>query len=147
MYALDSGIYLLIVNLTQPTNVIVTSGKTFALSPGYYGYIGSALNGLKKRIERHLSENKKLHWHIDYLLQIATIQSVISVESNMSIECLIAQDLTKKYQYVRGFGCSDCKCKSHLFFHDDIEEMKDNAIAAFISRNLEPTVKQWGVNS
>ncbi|MFC1995146.1 DUF123 domain-containing protein [Chloroflexota bacterium] len=147
MYVSNSGTYLLIVKLTQPTNVIVTSGKTFALCPGYYGYIGSALNGLKKRVERHLSKNKKLHWHIDYLLQIAPIQSVIYVETNMRIECLIAQDLIEKHQYVREFGCSDCRCKSHLIYHDNIREMKNNAMAAFKLRNLEPIVVHYGNDS
>jgi sugar fermentation stimulation protein A len=147
MYILDSGTYLLIVELAQPIDVIVTSGKTFVLEPGYYGYIGSALNGLQKRIDRHLSRNKKLHWHIDYLLQIATIESVIYVASNKRIECLIAQELIKKHQYVSGFGCSDCRCKSHLFYSDDIKAMKNNAMDAFKLCNLEPVVKTMGSNT
>jgi len=143
MCVLNSGTYLLIVELTKPIDVIVTSGKTFTLEKGYYGYVGSALNCLKKRIDRHLSRNKKLHWHIDYLLQIATVQSVIYVESNERIECLIAQDLREKNEYVREFGCNDCRCASHLYFSDDVQAMINNAMAAFKLRNLEPIVKQY----
>lgn len=31
-------------------------------------YIESAMNSLKSHLKRHLSDDKKLHWHIDYLL-------------------------------------------------------------------------------
>ena len=144
MYSLNPGTYLLIVELIKPTDVIVTSGKTFALKTGYYGYIGSALNGLRKRIERHLSRTKKLHWHIDYLLQTATVQSVIYVENDKRIECLIAQDLVKNHRYVRGFGCSDCKCKAHLFYSASMTTMKNDALAAFKLSNLKPIVQTGG---
>jgi sugar fermentation stimulation protein A len=143
VYALNSGTYLLIVELIQPTNIIVKSGKLFTLEPGYYGYIGSALNGLKKRIDRHLRRNKKLHWHIDYLLQIASVRSVIYVKSNERIECSIVQSLAEKHHYIREFGCSDCKCKSHLIFTDNIKAMENNAIIAFKLRNLQPVVKRY----
>ena len=36
---------------------------------GIYVYVGSAMNSLESRLNRHLSDSKKLHWHLDYLLK------------------------------------------------------------------------------
>ena len=30
--------------------------------------VQNAMNSLESRVKRHLSDNKKKHWHIDYLL-------------------------------------------------------------------------------
>ena len=40
----------------------------FLLKKGIYIYTGSAKKNIDSRIKRHLSNSKKLHWHIDYLL-------------------------------------------------------------------------------
>jgi Uri superfamily endonuclease len=135
-----SGTYVLVVKLTRPSDVIVASGKVFALEPGYYGYIGSALSGLKKRIERHLRQTKKLHWHIDFLLQNAVVVSAVCAESSQRIECRIARELTTKYRYIRDFGCSDCRCQSHLIYSDNVEQIIKGAMVAFSSNDLNPTV-------
>jgi len=145
MRLLNAGTYLLILELISPTNVKVRSGKTFVLEPGYYGYVGSALNDLGKRIDRHLSTKKKLYWHIDYLRQIASVQSIIFAESDKRNECLFAQNLILKHQYVSGFGCSDCRCKSHLVYSSSIEELTDNALAAFKLSNPELAVNDGEV--
>lgn len=82
---------------------------------GYYVYIGSALNGLDQRIQRHLSQNKKIHWHIDYFLPYTKIVHVFYKEGIRKEECKIARLFQKKFMSIPDFGCSDCCCKSHLF--------------------------------
>ena len=86
-------------------------------SKGTYAYVGSAQNGIDKRVARHLKREKRKFWHIDYLLaqKNAGIEKVVYKEIPKQGECRIAQTLSKLGNPVRGFGCSDCSCSSHLF--------------------------------
>jgi Uri superfamily endonuclease len=85
---------------------------------GIYLYVGRAKNGLQGRIKRHLSQNKKIFWHIDYLLQKAEIQEVW-IKRNFFDECQTALEvkgiLRDTSSPLRKFGASDCNCTSHLF--------------------------------
>jgi len=108
------GVYLLLLELPKP--MILTIGKlgTIHFEKGWYVYVGSALNGLDQRIQRHLRTNKKTHWHIDYLLPYTEIVSIFYKENNQKEECKIAQSLESNFGNIPGFGCSDCTCTSHL---------------------------------
>jgi Uri superfamily endonuclease len=110
------GAYLLILGLPRDTQILVGAQGIISFKKGYYGYVGSALNGLEQRIKRHLRSAKRLHWHIDYLLAQATIAEVFIKESAKREECTLARCLEQNFERIPGFGCSDCACKSHLFF-------------------------------
>ena len=111
----EKGTYILKIKLKEPRTI--TYGKNRKrFKRGYYFYVGSAMgesNNLRRRIERHLREDKKLHWHIDYLLQYGTVKEVYI--SGEAVECEVARDLSF-LKSIEGFGSSDCSCKSHLFF-------------------------------
>lgn len=85
---------------------------------GYYVYIGSAMNSLVPRLNRHLSDEKKMHWHIDYLLKSPDchIQDILFNISEERIECDLAESISKDGEEIPGFGCSDCTCSSHLIY-------------------------------
>lgn len=84
---------------------------------GLYFYMDRALNGLEKRINRHLRKRKRHFWHIDYLLEYSEILGIIYVfTSHGENECKIASHLGKRFKSIENFGSSDCKCRSHLFF-------------------------------
>ena len=117
------GSYLLIIKLERDTIIPIGKLGEIAFNKGFYIYVGSALSGLEQRIKRHLRENKKIHWHIDYLLQYAKIVNVFYKENNVREECHIAKKLDKKLLSTPGFGCSGCICKSHLFYGTN-EEIK-----------------------
>ena len=122
------GSYILVIELKKDKNIQTGSlGKLF-FKKGYYFYVGSALNGLNQRIQRHLRQDKKLHWHIDYLLQYAKIVDVFYRVSKDREECKIGSKLGEKLPFISGFGCSDCKCLSHLFYgsKEDILFIKDS---------------------
>lgn len=93
-------------------------GKVF-FKKGDYIYIGSAKGCLEARLRRHLKKDKKIYWHIDYLLkdertQISQIWMILK-----SIECETAEVFYRNAltEIVRkGFGSSDCKCATHLFY-------------------------------
>ena len=63
------GSYILIIRVKNDLTIKIGSlGKTF-FSKGVYAYVGSAMNSLEARIRRHLRNEKKTFWHIDYLLK------------------------------------------------------------------------------
>ena len=45
-------------------------------SKGDYIYTGSANKNIEARVDRHRMKNKKLHWHIDYLLHDKNVELV-----------------------------------------------------------------------
>ena len=119
------GCYCLIINVDKTSEIRI--GKKLGkinFKKGYYVYVGSAMNSLESRIKRHLSDDKKLHWHVDYLLKKAEIEDVIYNESTRKIECDLSQYLASKTYGIAGFGCTDCECESHLYYF----KTKDEAI-------------------
>lgn len=119
----DSGLYLLILRVDSPIKAPVGALGRVEFRPGYYAYCGSARRGLSARVRRHAGRRKKRRWHIDYL----TSRKEVDVESAMlfSFEGLTECRLNARVadspgaSRVRGFGCSDCKCESHLTFLGD----------------------------
>lgn len=110
------GSYILVIKLKEKKSIQIGKLGKIIFEKGFYVYVGSALNGLEQRINRHLRTNKKKHWHIDYFLDFTNIIDIIYKESLTKEECNIAIELDKYLASIPGFGCSDCKCKSHLFF-------------------------------
>ncbi len=122
------GSYVLIISLDRSQTISVGSRGEMVFSKGYYAYSGSALNSLEARVARHLRIEKRMHWHIDYLLEQARVESVWIVNSSDRLECKTATEFAAIGSPVKGFGCSDCRCGSHLFYHGDrriLEEKLD----------------------
>jgi Uri superfamily endonuclease len=119
------GIYLLMIEVKK--NIKQKIGKLGGIrfEKGDYIYIGSAQNGIEKRIERHLKKKKKNFWHIDYLLsnRDVVINKIYCKEGEKKEECKTAEELSKNGKPIAKFGCSDCDCKSHLF-RIDFPEVK-----------------------
>ena len=88
-----SGIYVVIAELPQAMDIPVGQRRKDHFENGFYAYVGSALNGLEKRLARHLGDRKSLHWHIDYLLHEASVREIIYAQTNQKLECLIAYSL------------------------------------------------------
>ena len=111
------GIYVLVISVERDFQVNVGALGILRFEKGSYAYVGSAQNCLEKRVRRHLGKDKKKFWHIGYLLSDTrvTIQKVLTQEVGKLGECKLADRLCRKGFPVPGFGCSDCKCKSHLF--------------------------------
>lgn len=110
------GAYVLLVSLAEAGNIRVGKRHAQRFAPGLYLYVGSALGGLESRVARHLCRQKRLHWHIDYLLEVALVRQVFILPTRQRVECPIACHLATRFEAVPGFGCSDCQCRSHLFF-------------------------------
>jgi len=110
------GSYILLFELNTKKNISVGKLGYVSFPKASYAYVGSAMNGLRARLARHLRGKKKLHWHIDYLLKEAEVEEIILCQGEERAECFLAQALAGKFQYVPGFGSTDCKCRSHLYF-------------------------------
>jgi Uri superfamily endonuclease len=117
-------LYVLILRVDSPASVRIGALGRVDLRPGYYAYCGSARRSLSSRISRHVARRKKLRWHIDYL----TCRRNISVESarifpgDVMTECEL-NSVVREFPGalpIPGFGCSDCKCVSHLTFLGDV---------------------------
>jgi len=110
------GSYILIIELKKGRIISVGKLGHLHFTKGFYVYVGSGLNGLEQRINRHVRKNKKRHWHIDYLLDFSEIKNIFVKESEERIECNIASLLEQDLDFISDFGCSDCSCKSHLMY-------------------------------
>ena len=114
---LDAGTYALVIRVQQKLSIKVGRLGVCTFLPGYYIYAGSALKGLNARLERHRREEKKMFWHIDYLLEHAEINEIWYCLSTERLECRWNTAITKlpgAEIAVKNFGSSDCKCLSHL---------------------------------
>jgi Uri superfamily endonuclease len=111
------GIYVLLIHLNRDIAIRVGSLGTREFKEGNYVYVGSAQNGVEQRVARHLRKEKRLFWHIDYLLNddAAEIVEVYVKPAGKEEECQVAAKISEKAEPVTGFGCSDCHCPSHLF--------------------------------
>jgi Uri superfamily endonuclease len=111
------GVYVLIIQVDENVDMNVGALGKLTFEKGLYAYVGSAQANLEQRIKRHLGKEKRLFWHIDYLLNnsVARIVKVLYKQANRTEECKIAKVIGERGESVDGFGCSDCSCKSHLF--------------------------------
>jgi Uri superfamily endonuclease len=132
------GTYVLIIENNADTKIEIGKIGLIAFRKGFYAYVGSALAGLEQRIGRHLRDvgnNKKLHWHIDYLLANPTVEikEVICVETGARNECEIAVHINQHLVAIAHFGCTDCSCTSHLFFSTNVAKLKEHVYDSFHS--------------
>jgi len=115
------GTYVLFIEVAKDATLEIGSLGGIKFNKGFYIYIGSAFGpgGLVKRVERHFRNEKKLFWHIDYLLNSSSIEiaAVAWTVKQQKLECLISQEIDKLSDLVttiNHFGSSDCKCTGHL---------------------------------
>jgi Uri superfamily endonuclease len=130
------GIYLLLLRLDESQRISIGRSGTRHFARGFYTYVGSALNGLEARVNRHFNRNKKHHWHIDYLLDKARIYDVILIPVQAKLECALAGALKENLPCICRFGSSDCRCAGHLFFAEEGNEMETRVTNALADLGL-----------
>jgi len=110
----DAITYQLIIELRRPEHVAVGRLGEVSFPIGRYVYTGSARRGVEARVRRHLSPQKRLHWHIDYLLASPRAR-VVEIRTFSDEECVVNRR-TRGDIVVPGFGASDCHagCGAHL---------------------------------
>jgi len=133
------GSYVLLMSLPEEHMIMVGALGTVRFPRSHYAYVGSALGGFRSRLNHHLRTDKKLHWHIDYLLTEAILDAIITGETQEKAECTIARGLAQRFGSIPGFGSSDCHCRSHLFF--GAADMTPEAMSAFEGTGLKPRLE------
>ena len=90
--------------------------------------MGSAFGpgGLSSRINHHkLAPKKRFHWHIDYLREESELKQVWVSDHEENLEHEWASMLISiAIKPIAQFGCSDCKCESHLFYFKTLKSIK-----------------------
>ena len=117
------GTYALLLKSEISEEIQIGRWGKLQLEHGYYLYIGGAFGsgGVYARVSRHFRQNKKLRWHIDYLRAATLSTDAWFSLSENRLEHEWAETLSQlnSLKPIRKFGCSDCKCLTHLFFFND----------------------------
>ncbi|WP_297067674.1 DUF123 domain-containing protein [Thermococcus sp.] len=108
------GSYFLVIRL-EANSEIRTKSRLFQLQEGYYVYVGSAMNSLEKRVGRHFRREKKLHWHIDYLLRKARLLRAYLIPNDEKLEEKLSLNVSKYGEPVKGFGAGDVGVDTNLY--------------------------------
>jgi len=134
------GAYVIILWLASAKDVTVGKLGTIAFAPGFYAYVGSAMGAAGfKRVGRHLDVSagrlKTQKWHVDYLLAVSEVFETIEIATQERIECSIARNLgeSSSLACIGGFGSSDCRCYSHLFYSHRFNDLEDAVNRLFYS--------------
>ncbi len=114
------GTYALLIALGSGSVMEVGALGPVPFPSGCYCYVGSAMGGLDQRISRHVSKEKKVRWHIDRLTMAADSVEAFESYPDYVPECELARMAEKAGMepFADGFGCSDCRCRTHLFRTD-----------------------------
>ena len=131
---------MLIIYVSEGLKTVVGRLGRIYFRKGNYIYIGSAKDCLDARLRRHLMKDKKTYWHIDYFLkderakisQIWTIVKLIECETANIFNRSTFTETVKK-----GFGSSDCRCLTHLFYLKDNEKTEEVLKEKGFSRRME----------
>ena len=118
------GIYVLVIQIDHALSCGIGALGKLTFQQGLYAYVGSAQNNLALRVKRHQRKEKLLFWHIDYLLnnEASKVMTVYYVSGKKAEECNVSRMIEASGAFpIRGFGCSDCRCKSHLFIAENFD--------------------------
>jgi Uri superfamily endonuclease len=137
------GTYALIFSAYRKSQLKIGKLGTLQLKPGFYIYVGSAFGpgGLKARIAHHRKRASRPHWHIDYLSSFLELIEIWHTYDPIHREHQWAKTLSGTRGAtipLIGFGSSDCRCNSHLFYFDTVPSGRS------FRRNLSARYKKQG---
>ncbi len=137
----EPGTYALVLRCPSDHRTAVGRLGTITFEKGYYVYVGSAFGpgGVLARVERHCRPDKRVRWHIDYVRTSMKVAEVWYTHYPDHQEHQWAGTLStggEAAASIRGFGSSDCDCKSHLF------HFRHRPDLSVFRRELKRTVKK-----
>ncbi len=131
------GSYLLLVRLEQAVTIKAGRLPDRQYAAGWYVYAGSAMNGLKPRLTRYLKTERKRHWHIDYLLEHGEVTGAWMIGDTERRECALATGLRERFEWIPGFGSTDCRCPGHLVYCADEKLLRKAVTLLDTERSIE----------
>ncbi len=125
-----TGTYALLLTSDECTQIDVGALGTMKIQRRDYVYVGSAFGtgGLRARVERHARGEGALHWHVDYLRAVTTLDTVWYTCDDTRRECAWArllQNMPGACIPMDGFGASDCSCLAHLVSFEGAPTVSD----------------------
>lgn len=142
------GVYALVIHFPRHTAIDVGALGKISFDAGMWIYVGSAMGSgstsIQNRLKRHFRSEKKIHWHIDRILESQTkLVEAIWSETDKPAECNLNKALLKTGFFAvgpNGFGSSDCGngCESHIMYYIGEGNPIDAVRKAFQSIGLEP---------
>jgi Uri superfamily endonuclease len=150
------GLYTLVMRLKRSTRCRVGALGNNCLKEGMYVYTGSARGeastSLERRIERHWGKRRRRFWHIDYLLGLDSCSIITCVysESDRDLECAVNRTIRNPIGGVfpvRGFGSSDCNCRSHLMYVQSGNTARTLHALMAVYRKLGLRPRLWNARS
>jgi len=135
----ECGAYALILFSSKEGLVQIGKLGPLKLRRGFFVYVGSALGpgGVRARLEHHRAVSPRPHWHIDYLRPHTRLDRIWCSYGRVCREHRWARVISRLRGAsvpLAGFGSSDCRCKTHLFFftrRPSFREFVDSVIVRF----------------
>lgn len=140
----NRGSYLMLLELPEAVRLAAGALGELDYPAGWYVYAGSARKNLRQRMARHARRTRKArHWHLDWLTPHASRISSLGIAGLENRECALAAGLQALGgRMVPGFGCSDCRCPSHLYhFEHNPEQSRDFQRMLMAERHGTPPVR------
>ncbi|MDH3691419.1 MAG: GIY-YIG nuclease family protein [Gammaproteobacteria bacterium] len=118
------GTYILLARCVSKHIIRIGKIGTLRTQTGYYAYVGSAFGpgGVRARLAHHTRVSHRRHWHMDYLRPVVQIEAAWCSFDPKQQEhqwAELCSRLPNSHAPLNGFGSSDCKCDTHLFFFSD----------------------------
>jgi Uri superfamily endonuclease len=115
------GTYVIVLRADDARKLTIGRAGTLTIKPGYYLYVGSAFGpgGLRARVGRHLAGSGICRWHIDYLRAATEAVEAWMLTGDEKMEhhwARMLADAPGVEMPMAGFGASDCRCLTHLFY-------------------------------
>ena len=117
------GTYALVLSSRSTDLIQIGRLGALQLQSGFYVYVGSALGpgGVRARLAHHLKPSRRPHWHIDYLRAHTSVAEIWYHLDTQRLEDVWAEHISLAEGAsvpLAGFGSTDCRCGSHLFFFE-----------------------------
>lgn len=129
------NIYVLKLRNERDIKINVGSLGDIKFEKGWYGYVGSSRSDKFKRVDRHIQlsrgDSDTRHWHIDYLITHPCVTIDSYFKHTDSEECVVSNSVD--LEGIESFGCSDCNCETHLYYHEQETEFDEKIRDAFDS--------------
>lgn len=119
------GVYVVRLDLGEPSTIQVGRFGQFNFAPGTYLYIGRHKSALDARVERHLGIRPmdSMFWNVDYLSAHPAVVAVgaVLLRGPPELECALVEQLQVQLHLaapIKRFGMRDCRagCAAHLLY-------------------------------
>ena len=128
----DTGSYLLLIELGRDRRLETHGGSTVVLRRGHYVYVGADMDNLTRRINRHLRGTGREA--VDDVLRLADRVVPLAVRSPDLDACRIAEAFATLLEPVAGaIDPADCGCPTHLL-HGPRNPLDRSGFHAILSR-------------